>query len=337
MKKSLISRISIILAICLLVSFSLFIITSFFLSRNFYQKLKISQIESEITISISKINEYTQQMEKKAEELATGGKLFYTLKKDFPEADFRGKVIEYLIDSYYSIPESIGGGIWYDAFVFDENEKFFGPYVYWEDSKVIETWDLSAPDYDYLNQEWYTDPLPSSWNRNQKREKDFYWSAPYVDEAATQALMITVAAFINDNAGKIIGISTVDWVLEDLLGFVKSLKVTENSQTFLVDKNSSLFLAYTLDEEMTMKSAEDLLWVKAMLEGNMTDSSLRNFDVDGERYLISARETDSGMLFGIMVPENEIFAPVKEFTVIITLLSAALAAVILLFTLHDSC
>ncbi len=41
----------------------------------------------------------------------------------------------------------------------------------------------------------------------------------------------------------------MDWVLEDLLSFVKSLKVTDNSQTFLVDKNSSLFLAYTLDEK----------------------------------------------------------------------------------------
>ena len=332
MKKSLISRISVIIGICLLVSFSLFIITSFFLSRNFYQKLKISQIESEITISISKINEYTKQMEKKAEELATGGKLFYNLKKDYPDNNFKEKVVGYLIDSYYSIPESIGGGIWYDAYVFDENEKFFGPYVMWDGEKVVHTWDLSAPDYDYLNQEWYTDPLPSNWNRNQKRDKQFYWSAPYVDEAGTQALMITVAAFINDNFGKIIGISTVDWVLEDLLSFVKSLKVTDNSQTFLVDKNSSLFLAYTLDEKLTMKSADDVLWVKAMLEGNMTEGSLRNFKINKEKYFISARETDSGMFFGIMVPENEIFAPVKNFTIVITLLSIALAAVILIFT-----
>ncbi len=72
----------------------------------------------------------------------------------------------------------------------------------WDGEKVVHTWDLSAPDYDYLNQEWYTDPLPSNWNRNQKRDKQFYWSAPYVDEAGTQALMITVAAFINDTSAK---------------------------------------------------------------------------------------------------------------------------------------
>ena len=332
MNKSLVSKISIIIGICLLLSFSLFIITSFFLSRNFYQKLKISEIESEITISINRINEYTKQMEKKAEELATGGKLFYNLKKDFPEDNFREKITDYLIDSYYSIPESIGGGIWYDAYVFDENEKYFGPYVFWEDKKVVNTWDLSAPDYDYLTQEWYTDPLPANWNRKQKREKDFYWSAPYVDEAGTQALMITVAAFVKDSSDKIIGLTTVDWVLDDLLSFVKELKVTENSQTFLIDKTSSLFLAYTLDEEMTMKSANRIEWVKTILDSKSEQGNIRDFKIDNDHYYLSFKETESGMLFGIMVPENEIFEPVKSFTLVITLLSVALAAVILIFT-----
>ncbi len=332
MKKSLVSRISLIIGICLLVSFCLFIITSFNISKSFYSNLKVSEVNKEITISINKINEYTRQMEKKAEELATGGKLFYNLKRENPENDFRAKIVSYLIDSYYSIPESIGGGIWYDAYVFDENERFFGPYVYWENSKVIHTWDLSAPDYDYLNQEWYTDPLPSDWNRDRERGKEFYWSAPYVDEAGTQALMITVAAFIKDNAGKIIGLTTVDWVLDDLLSFVKELKVTENSHTFLVDKNSSLFLAYTLDENRTMKSAVDVEWIKSMLDSNIAENNLRNFEVDGEKYFISCRETESGMLFGIMVPEREIFAPIKSFTMVITLLSIALATLILVFS-----
>ena len=332
MKKSLISKISLIVGFCLLVSFSLFIITSFFLSRNFYQELKISEIESKITISINRINEYTTQMEKKAEELATGGKLFYNLKRSFPEDNFREKITDYLIDSYYSIPESIGGGIWYDAYVFDENEKYFGPYVYWDNKQVVNTWDLSAPDYDYLTQEWYTDPLPSNWNRNKKREKEFYWSAPYVDEAGTQALMITVAAFIENNSDKIIGLTTVDWVLDDLLSFVNGLKVTENSHTFLIDKTSSLFLAYTLDENMIMKSANDIEWVKNIIDSETAQQNIRNFKIDNKNYYLSFKETDSGMLFGIMVPESEIFAPVRNFTIVITLLSIALAAIILIFT-----
>ncbi len=332
MKKSLISRISFIIGLCLLVSFSLFILISFNLSRNFYSNLKVSEINKEITISINKINENTKLMEKKAEELATGGKLFYNLKRDFSDEDFSKKITNYLIDSYYSIPESIGGGIWYDSYVFDENIKYFGPYVYWENNKVVNTWDLSTPEYDYLNQEWYTDPLPSNWNRSKEREKKFYWSAPYVDEAGTEALMITVAAFIEDNLGDIIGLTTVDWVLDDLLNFVKSLKVTEHSHTFLVDKNSSLFLAYTLDEELTMKSADEVPWISEILKGNDSENNFRNFKIDGEKYFISCRDTDSGMLFGILVPEKEIFAPVKNFTVVITLLSIALAAIILIFT-----
>ena len=35
----------------------------------------------------------------------------------------------------------------------------------------------------------------------------------------------------------------------------------------------------------TMKSADDVLWVKAMLEGNMTEGSLRNFKINKEKYI----------------------------------------------------
>ena len=320
------------IGVCLLVSFALFITISFLLSRNFYSDLKISEVEKEITISINQINQYTTQMEKKAEELAVAGKLFYNLKKNSPDENFDKKITAYLTDSYYSIPESIGGGIWYDGYVFDENEKFYGPYVYWENGKVIPSWELSTPEYNYLNQEWYTMPLPGDWNRKEKREKDFYWSAPYVDEAGTEALMITVAGFINDNNGNIIGLTTVDWVLEDLLSFVKSLKVTENSHTFLIDKNSSLFLAYTLDSNLTMKSSENVDWVNDMLKNSAAEKSSRNLTINGEKYFLSSRETESGMIFGILVPEKEIFEPVRNFTIIISILSLALAAIILIFT-----
>ncbi len=332
MKKSLISKISLIIGICLLVSFTLFIFLSFSLSRNFYSELKISEIKKEITISINRINSFTARMEKKAEELAVAGKLFYNLKKGNPEENFDQTVVDYLIDSYYTIPESIGGGIWYDKYAFDENLKYFGPYVYWENGKVTNTWDLSTDEYDYLNQDWFTMALPENWNRTEKRAKKYYWSAPYVDEAGTKALMITVDAFVNNNEGKIIGLTTVDWVLEDLLSFVKELKVTPNSHTFLVDKNSSLFLAYTLDENMVMKSSENVEWVDSILKNRNAEGSLKNLKIGKENYFISYKETDSGLLFGIVVPENEIFAPVKNFTVVISLLSIALALLILFFT-----
>ncbi len=50
----------------------------------------------------------------------------------------------------------LGAGVWFEPNVFDAAEKYVGPYWYKDGGNVVETWDYSNAEYDYLSQEYYT-------------------------------------------------------------------------------------------------------------------------------------------------------------------------------------
>jgi pyruvate-formate lyase-activating enzyme len=59
-----------------------------------------------------------------------------------------------------------------------------------------------------------------------------FWTEPYIDEAATFSLMMTVDAVMFDLKGKAIGMATVDWSLAKLRTFIDSVKVLQSAADF---------------------------------------------------------------------------------------------------------
>ena len=51
----------------------------------------------------------------------------------------------------------LGSGIWFEPYMFDKNEMYVGPYWYKDGGQIVETYDYSNADYDYLNQGYYLD------------------------------------------------------------------------------------------------------------------------------------------------------------------------------------
>ena len=49
----------------------------------------------------------------------------------------------------------LGAGIWFEPNVFNPEEKYVGPYWYKDGGTIVETWDYSNAEYDYINQEYY--------------------------------------------------------------------------------------------------------------------------------------------------------------------------------------
>jgi len=277
-------------------------------NRNYYDSRQ-SEIKGTVAANIEKIGKLTSKMEQSAQNLAIAGSLFYNLKRRYPEENFDENIKDFLVESFTRFPEAIGGGIWFDETVFDPSQKLFGPYAYWDNNKVVFTWDLSRPDYDYLNQDWYLRALPKNWDRNVKREQTVYWTEPYLDDSGSNVLMITVDAFMRDDNGKILGLSTVDWALEDMLKFLNDTKVTPNSHTLMIDSDSGLILSYTLDPRLIMKDMKQITWadkIKSPKSG--TIESIESQSIDGINNSIYYALTDNKMIYGIIVPENEIGA-----------------------------
>lgn len=281
-------------------------------SKEALMGIRNQQISAIFYGNLGKINSLTSIMEKNVEDIAVTGERFWSIKQNNPDIDLVAEIKQFLINNFSYFTQSIGGGIWYDPYIWDKTQRFFGPYVYRENQRVVFTWDLNTPQYDYHNQSWYIQALPAKWDRAAKRQKRFYWTIPYYDEAGSMALMITVDAFMYDNKKRIIGITTVDWALKEVTDFIEKVKLTTNTFPFLIDKQSQKFVSYPKDDSLLMQNIAKLPWTSTLLSSGKGVIGQKETKIDGITYIIYHSESDIGLIFGLMIPKNEMFMEIKE-------------------------
>ncbi len=308
-QQSLRFRISIIGFLLLSLGFTLYLFINTRVNKSLYIVELNQKIHTTVAHNVTKIDRYTSSMEQKASDLAFAGEAFYRMRDTTSKTSSDDEIIKYLVDNFKTFPEAIGGGLWFEPNAFKINQKYYGPYAYWADDKVIFTWDLNTPKYDYLTQSWYTTALPVDWDRKVKRDKQFYWTAPYFDEAGTQSLMITVDAFMYDNTGAIIGISTADWSTKQMLTFLEESKISSESKLFLVDGNFNIVLANTLDAQSVMKEASIIPWIDKLVNPEKGKIKEVGLTIDSTQYNAYYTLTEVGMFYGILVPLKVIFGP----------------------------
>ena len=99
-----------------------------------------------------------------------------------------------------------GSGIWLEPYIYDENTKYFGPYMYKENGEVELTWVYSNADYDYFKYDWYKIGINAEGN--------VAWTEPYLDEVSGTVMISSSSPIRVD--GKVIGVTTVDIGLDNL-------------------------------------------------------------------------------------------------------------------------
>ncbi len=278
------------------------------------------QIETEERIravvgkNAERIESTMRVMEKNATDLATAGEAFYAIVHGTGQ-DITKEIEGYLINNFKKLPASIGGGLWYEPNVLFKDKERFGPYAYRENNQVLFTWDLNTPEYDYHNQDWYRMAIPGDWDRNRKRPSDIYWTDPYFDQAATNALMITVDALMYDSKGSIIGMSTVDFSLEKLQSMVGKMTVTGNSRPFVADLSSRLLISYPANPMKVLQRIKSLKWGDAISLGDdkkPKEILVKKMNMDGKDYSLFYTLTNTGQVMGILAPHKELYATINE-------------------------
>jgi hypothetical protein len=113
--------------------------------------------------------------------------------------------------------------------------------------------------------------------------------------------MTTAGAGIFDHHGNLIGISTIDWDIGDMIEEVKSGKPTMNSFAvmYIPEEEFVIFDAYA---NTTTVSSHSLSW----------DIYVDSIEIDGTRFLSSNRILDNGWLLAGQIPLNEIFAEIEK-------------------------
>jgi len=274
----------------------------------------IDHIEALVGKNAERIESTMLLMERNSDDLAATGEAFFAIYKK-TKVDITEEIKKYLINNFKKLPEAIGGGLWYEPNVLFEKKARYGLYVYRKEDKVLFTWDLNTPAYDYHNQGWYLLGIPKEWDRSKKRPLRIYWTDPYFDEAATEALMITVDALMYDQQGKIIGMSTVDFSLEDLKGMVAKMTVTPGSLPFAVDVSSGLLIAYPAQPSKVLKKITDISWWKKVqgvenVQPGKVDVNL--LTLKGERFSLFYTVTKTGVAVGILSPHKELYAHINK-------------------------
>ncbi|MBO5623563.1 MAG: methyl-accepting chemotaxis protein, partial [Butyrivibrio sp.] len=132
----------------------------------------------------------------------------------------------------------LGSGIWFEPYVFDQNEMYVGPYWYKDGGNIVETYDYSNAEYDYFNQEYYL-------NAKSLSEGQAMITDPYYDPT-TGIVMASCSAPIYDN-GTYVGCVTVDMSLADIDGMVSSIKVGKTGTAILLDSKGTY--VYCSDSE----------------------------------------------------------------------------------------
>ncbi|MCK8602878.1 methyl-accepting chemotaxis protein [Desulfoferrobacter suflitae] len=281
-------------------------------ARSFSKRLQVETEKyiNKLVLERSKeVGSTMSTMQSKAVDLAQTGQVFHTLAGT-TTIDITDLVKQYLMDSFSQFPEAIGGGLWYHPYTLFKDRPYYGPYAYWDKDRVVFTWDLSTPKYDYPNQEWYRTAIPAGWDLSQPRPARVYWTKPYLDQTGTHALMITIDALMYDRQERIIGMATLDLSLDDLQSMVAKMKVSPGSFAFAVDGASGLLTAFPADTTKVMQRVDQFNWGKALVDleaiqpGVVIQDQLK---VNGHLSYLFYTATDTGTILGIVAPRHELY------------------------------
>ncbi|UZP66328.1 methyl-accepting chemotaxis protein [Desulfovibrio mangrovi] len=290
-------------------------------------------IENRIATEAEKINTYMAVMENVADNIASAGEGLLLVRRE-SGTDITAQVQAYLTSVISKYPNAIGCGLWYEPDRFTEGEKYFGPYVYWDGGNIVFTMEYNTAEYDYHNQDWYTQAIPRNWNRNKRRDSRVYWSAPYVDTAGTKALMITVSGIMYGENGRIEGMSTFDLNMNNLKEVVGNIRITDSSRAFAIDTRSGLITAYPADDSLITQPADSLPFYSQVADSLQLKAGERTHftaEIDGRSHSVYYSVTPTGMGLGVVVPDDELFAEVYDLAKANTLTTGgAIAALLLL-------
>ncbi len=243
-----------------------------------------------------------------------------------------GAMLSKIISNNDSI---LGAGLWFEPNVYNQEEKYVGPYWFKDGDKISETWDYSNAEYDYFNQEYYL-------NAKALANGATSITNPYYDPTSG-LVMSTCSAPIFDN-GVYIGCVTVDMELSNVQALVSSIKVGSTGRAMLLDSTGVYIHCDDLSKvENGLNIVDDENKELAALGTNIVANSSETpgmgaFMENGVRIIAAYMNIpDVNWKMIIRMDITELEAPVKKATtVLITIMIIALvvsAAIIMVFVM----
>ena len=232
----------------------------------------------------------------------------------------------------------LGCGLWFEPYAYNQEQEYVGPYWYRDGGSIVETWDYSNAEYDYLNQEYYLNA--KSLENGQAMITD-----PYYDPTS-QLVMSSCSAPIYDN-GKFVGCVTVDMELSGIEEMVSGIKVGSTGRAMLLsstgvyiytDDNAKVHDGVNIADD---ENADLARLGKSIVETASDTPGMNAFMESDERIIVTYKNipyVNWKMIVRMDISELE--APVKKATtelIAIMIISLIIgAAIILIFVMSIS-
>ncbi|SHI96264.1 methyl-accepting chemotaxis protein [Pseudobutyrivibrio xylanivorans] len=131
----------------------------------------------------------------------------------------------------------LGSGLWFEPYAYDPEQQYYGPYVYKDGNSTVTTWDYSNAEYDYFNQEYYTNAMGSDVAMI---------TDPYYDPSSGIVMSSCSTPIVA--GGKKIGCVTVDIQLTAITDIIANVKVGKTGVGILTAANGLLIAGH--DDQM---------------------------------------------------------------------------------------
>lgn len=215
--------------------------------------------------------------------------------------------------------DTLGTGIWFEAYKYKADIKNFGPYAYKDGNTVSYTDDYSTDSYNYQGQDWYKNA--------QNTKNTVAWSEPYYDDT-TKLTMVTTAAPFYDNSNNFLGATTADIDLTSLQNIITDLKFGESGSAFLLSQDGTYLAGPSEDKIMKQKISEDPFFEG--ISSNILNESSGFYPYQtemGTRQVYFKQIPETNWIIGLTISEDEIFKPLSDLLLTLSIISIVLISI----------
>jgi len=255
-----------------------------------YKRLRLDGIEKTVEFETEKVNRTIGMIERGAISMSRNGLLYFkSQSSEISEIS----VLEYL----RSFPTVSGCGFWFEPYAYNNDTLRAGIYGFYDKAMgEVRLGDFDMAGYDYHNENWYREIID-----NIQVPYQVTWTKPYMGDISL-SLVTTAGAGIFDDDDRLIGVSNIDWEVDQMVNEFLAIKPTENSFVVMCAPGHSLIIS----SAFATQDENDLL--------NNIHQELHSgsFTLNGAKYLSFSRNLDNGWLLSVPIPEKEIFAEVES-------------------------
>lgn len=343
----------------LLLLIALFAIGMFLLSHlnlNYSQQamyeLRRDQIRDVFFTGLVRIDARQIALERQVATLATIGETFYRLSREQPDSpkaqrQLQGQLEKTLQSLLESEADVSGAGLWYQPGVVAPAGERYAPYLV---KAGVGRPRMQSQSTDFRQTRWYDLTLGRESAHNPASGVSVYWSPVYFD-MATERAVLTLAQPVVNAEGELIGVATIDWASDQVVDLVSRMEVTQNSFSFLNDRNNRNLSSLSQNEDPVQEQKLIDAILAANLSGNDPDTPsasddsetpekrlrTRELDVGGRLYELYYATTPAGMVYGAGVPNDEIdrvLVPMRDTNYRILLITGSVLLILSLYLLY---